>query len=545
MMKKCFSSILLLLLLSHSAIAQNSCPDDLHPHAIDLGLPSGTKWACCDIGADSPNDHGELYAWGEIDTKQNFSVSKYTLFRKNPRSVFDDEGGFVYVGNNIKGTNYDAATQEWGYDWSMPAEYQVRELKEYCKFTGNYSQRYFTGPNGNSIRFNYTSVESNPAEWWTSELGSNKESAICFSIFMQYYVGSSGREYGKLIRPVTNSFDKNVNSRPRQEKLQAREARARRLKEEEEARQRKLKEEAEAKERKRKAEELAQKEFQSDLSKAQQGDMAAQFNVGYAYANGIGVRKNYNEAVEWYKKSANQGNASALNNLGACYEDGNGVRADMDECIHYYKMAAEKGSIKAKDNLKRLNSHPLVRNMNAEDKLHDEGWLIMKVELMSKSLWIESSRYLIGSKSINIEDYVKKYTNYRSHEEFIKMTEKVLIASAQEVLNQYHIKLDSNASKYGRDFELNIYFDKVILDGNHSFDCNLYPKKRSVSFARKDFKVNTKSAVGLFFKELSSNPSATYDLSKFLDVFKSNLKISGKNLAKKIIKITKRKKQKS
>lgn len=538
-------SIILLLLFPYSVSAQDSCPDDLHPHAIDLGLPSGTKWACCDVGADSPNDFGELYAWGETSSKQNFSVSKYALFKKNPRSVFDDEGDFVYVGNNIKGTYYDAATQEWGYDWNMPTEYQVRELKEYCKFTGNYNQRYFTGPNGNRIRFNYTSVENNPAEWWTSELGSNKESAICFSIFMQYFVESSGREGGKLIRPVTNSFDKNVNSRPRQEKIQAREARARRLKEEEEARQRNIKAEAEAKERKRKAEELAQKEFQSDLSKAQQGDMVAQFNVGYAYANGKGVKKNYNEAVEWYKKSANQGNASALNNLGACYEDGNGVRADMDECIHYYKMAAEKGNTKAKDNLKRLSSHPLVQNMNAEDKLHDEGWLIVKVELRSKSLWIESSRYLIGSKSINIEDYVKKYTNYKSHEQFMKMTETVLIASAQEVLNQYHLKLDSNASKYGRDFELDIYFDKVILDGNHSFDCNLYPKKQSVSFARKDFKVNTKSAVGLFFKELSSNPSATYDISKFLDVFKANLKISGKNLAKKIIKITKRKKQKS
>ena len=214
-------SIILLLLFPYSVSAQDSCPDDLHPHAIDLGLPSGTKWACCDVGADSPNDFGELYAWGETSSKQNFSVSKYALFKKNPRSVFDDEGDFVYVGNNIKGTYYDAATQEWGYDWSMPTEYQVRELKENCKFTGNYNQRYFTGPNGNRIRFNYTSVENNPAEWWTSELGSNKESAICFSIFMQYFVESSGRECGKLIRPVTTSFDKNVNSVPRQEKMQA------------------------------------------------------------------------------------------------------------------------------------------------------------------------------------------------------------------------------------------------------------------------------------------------------------------------------------
>lgn len=46
----------------------NYCPDKKHPHMIDLGLPSGTKWACCNVGASTPEDFGESYAWGETES---------------------------------------------------------------------------------------------------------------------------------------------------------------------------------------------------------------------------------------------------------------------------------------------------------------------------------------------------------------------------------------------------------------------------------------------------------------------------------------------
>lgn len=42
-----------------------TCPDNNHPHAIDLGLPSGTKWCCCNVGASTPEGYGGYYAWGE------------------------------------------------------------------------------------------------------------------------------------------------------------------------------------------------------------------------------------------------------------------------------------------------------------------------------------------------------------------------------------------------------------------------------------------------------------------------------------------------
>ena len=46
-----------------------SCPDNHHPHLINLGLPSGTLWACCNVGATTPEGSGGYYAWGETEEK--------------------------------------------------------------------------------------------------------------------------------------------------------------------------------------------------------------------------------------------------------------------------------------------------------------------------------------------------------------------------------------------------------------------------------------------------------------------------------------------
>lgn len=60
------------------------CPDNKHPHAIDLGLPSGTKWNCCNIGASTPNSFGDYYAWGEVKPWQPFPIHiAFTQFLVN------------------------------------------------------------------------------------------------------------------------------------------------------------------------------------------------------------------------------------------------------------------------------------------------------------------------------------------------------------------------------------------------------------------------------------------------------------------------------
>lgn len=76
---------------------------------------------------------------------------------------------------------------------------------------------------------------------------------------------------------------------------------------------------------------------------ANQGNVAAQLQLGYCYEQGKGVAQNYNEAFRWYKKAADQGDALALNNLGVCYEKGKGTPRYYGRAVECYRKAAEQG----------------------------------------------------------------------------------------------------------------------------------------------------------------------------------------------------------
>ena len=122
------------------------CPDDNHPHMIDLGLPSGTKWACCNVGADKPEAYGGYYAWGETEEKPHYSRDTYTHYQK---------GYHTNIGTNITGTKYDVAHMKWGESWVMPSLEQIKELSDNC--TSYWTKqngvlgRIFTGINDNKI----------------------------------------------------------------------------------------------------------------------------------------------------------------------------------------------------------------------------------------------------------------------------------------------------------------------------------------------------------------------------------------------------------
>lgn len=99
-----------------------TCPDGNHPHLIDLGLPSGTKWSCCNVGAHSPEDFGGYYAWGETKEKDYYTWTTYTHCDGSSSTCHD-------IGVNISGTQYDVAHVEWGGKWCMPTLEQFEELK--------------------------------------------------------------------------------------------------------------------------------------------------------------------------------------------------------------------------------------------------------------------------------------------------------------------------------------------------------------------------------------------------------------------------------
>ena len=69
------------------------------------------------------------------------------------------------------------------------------------------------------------------------------------------------------------------------------------------------------------------------------------------YAKGQGVRRNYAEAVKWYRLAAEQGYAAAQYNLGVSYDKGRGVPQDDAEAVKWYRLAAEQGYARAQYNL--------------------------------------------------------------------------------------------------------------------------------------------------------------------------------------------------
>lgn len=118
------------------------CPDGNHPHTISLGLPSGTKWACCNIGAATPEGYGNYFRWGE--------TAPMTMSATYPYDGVD-------IGDDISGTRYDAATANWGASWRMPNWENMYELVENCDYTwisyNGVTGAKVTGHNGRSIFF--------------------------------------------------------------------------------------------------------------------------------------------------------------------------------------------------------------------------------------------------------------------------------------------------------------------------------------------------------------------------------------------------------
>lgn len=113
---------------------------------VDLGL--SVYWSSCNVGAESPEESGDYYAWGETSPKSNYTKEEYAFYNNSTKEYID-------IGDNISGTVYDAATVNLGSDWRMPTEEQVKELLDNCTWEWtqikNINGYKVTGKNGNSI----------------------------------------------------------------------------------------------------------------------------------------------------------------------------------------------------------------------------------------------------------------------------------------------------------------------------------------------------------------------------------------------------------
>lgn len=199
--------------------------------AVDLGL--SVLWATCNVGASSPEDYGDYFAWGEVTPKEHYDWSTYKHCKGSPSTFTKYCNMSLYGYNGFTDTitvlvpEDDAATVNWGVNWRMPTEAERTELCEKCTWIWialNGVDGYkVVGPNGNSIFLpeagcmNYDEfVHINGAGYyWSSSLHPNNYDAydVFFSpIFVSYRSGNS-RRYGLPVRPVylKEEFYKFVN----------------------------------------------------------------------------------------------------------------------------------------------------------------------------------------------------------------------------------------------------------------------------------------------------------------------------------------------
>ena len=188
-----------------------SCPDNNHPHLIDLGF--GPKWACCDVGASAPEQYGGLYAWGETEEKNSYSWWNY-------QHAFLDELGFRNIINlgNISGTEYDVAHVKWGGSWRMPTYSELLALNDSCTkalaIINDQHTTKFTGPNGGAIYMPNNGFFSSGhffqgefGEYWSSipDVESNNSYYISVSDNgLSFGWGPNNRYLGLSIRPVSD-----------------------------------------------------------------------------------------------------------------------------------------------------------------------------------------------------------------------------------------------------------------------------------------------------------------------------------------------------
>ncbi len=191
---------------------------DKHEY-VDLGLPSGTLWATCNIGATIPEDMGNYFAWGETAPKEIYDMDNYKWYNsssdKLTKYCTDDQYGTVDNQTELLPED-DAAYVNWGPMWRMPTLDQQQELMERCSWqwverNGVYG-RLVTGPNGNTMFLpaadyrgdnSLNNVQSIGA-YWSRTLDSGYPSGLYFRNFEweSVYLFSHIRSYGFTVRPV-------------------------------------------------------------------------------------------------------------------------------------------------------------------------------------------------------------------------------------------------------------------------------------------------------------------------------------------------------
>ena len=192
---------------------------------VDLGLPSGTLWAYTNIGANSPTDYGNYYAWGETEPKETYDWTTYqycngseTTLTKYCNDESYGQDGYTDSLTTLEASD-DAATVNWGVNWRMPTLVEMQELVDNCDTTwttqnGINGLLFTSRSNGNSIFLPAAGERSGSSLYnagfggcyWSSQLfdtyGESYFAMLLFISLDEYFTPYVSRYYGHSVRPV-------------------------------------------------------------------------------------------------------------------------------------------------------------------------------------------------------------------------------------------------------------------------------------------------------------------------------------------------------
>lgn len=191
---------------------------------VDLGLPSGTLWATCNVGATTPDGYGDYFAWGDVDSKSStdWGCYKYGKGKNNQLTKYCINPSYGFNGFSDKlmvlQAGDDAATANWGKEWCTPTKEQWEEL--YQTTTRSWSSKngvngvLFTGSNGKSIFLpaagclwgNDLGATGVLGSYWSSTVD-RLLSNLAWSFFFNCnsggsYIDGGNRADGQCVRPV-------------------------------------------------------------------------------------------------------------------------------------------------------------------------------------------------------------------------------------------------------------------------------------------------------------------------------------------------------
>lgn len=206
--------VMMLAMIAMSSCGGNGGPSqgvEAGHEWVDLGLPSGTKWATCNIGASAAEEAGDYFAWGDTMAKGEYVRDNCCTYDKSPSELI--EAGILDPTGNLA-KDYDAAHKIWGGEWRMPTKAELDELVRICSQTwitqNGVNGCLFTGENGNTIFLPVTGFKDATTIVSAEDFGRYRSSTVYDDEFRSYELSIGKRRYvdchyrisGCAIRPV-------------------------------------------------------------------------------------------------------------------------------------------------------------------------------------------------------------------------------------------------------------------------------------------------------------------------------------------------------